>query len=96
MGRGKTSMIAIHNASSETDPAQNPYRWPYREEELWCHTRRYYRKRRANRSMANSSQMVSPASWLGPDVKTYAYPPGFVSKIVLRTGQLEASSGNTC
>jgi len=55
-------MIAILNASSETDPAQNPYRWPYREEELWCHTRRYYRKRRANRSMANSSQMAIRAS----------------------------------
>ena len=25
---GGTSMIAILNASSKTDPAQNPYRWP--------------------------------------------------------------------
>ena len=48
------------------------------------------------RSMANSSQMVNRASWMGPDVKTYAYPPAFLSKIVLRAGQLEASSGNTC
>lgn len=88
-------MIAILNASSKTDPAK-PLPVALREEVLWCHTRRYYRKRRANRSMANSSQMVNRASWLGLDVKTYAYPPAFLSKIVLRAGQLEASSGNSC
>ena len=88
-------MIAILNASSTTDPAK-PLPVARREEELWCHTRRYYRKRRANRSMANSSQIVSPACWLGPDVKTYAYSPGFLSKIVLRACPLETSSGNSC
>jgi len=54
-------MIAILNASSTTDPAK-PLPVARREEELWCHTRRYYRKRRANRSMANSSQMAIRAS----------------------------------
>ena len=32
--------------------------------------------------MANSSQMVNRASWLGgSDVKTYAYPPAFLSNL---------------
>jgi len=88
-------MIAILNASSTTDPAK-PLPVARREEELWCHTRRYYRKRRANRSMANSSQTVIRASWLGADVKTYACPSGCLSKIVLRAGPLETSSGNSC
>ena len=42
------------------------------------------------RSMANSSQMMSPASWLGSNVKTYAYPPQFLSNIVLHAAQVEA------
>ncbi len=42
------------------------------------------------RSMANSSQMMSPASWLGSDVKTYAYSPHFLSNIVLQAAQVEA------